>query len=124
VLPILPDPVFNVSGLTARRPSNVTSSDPRRTPRLRISRVKNPPRRAPASPDATARITVVLPTPACPVINSATAEERRRARDGDECPALLASAAGQATARLPASSLTISPTKPLASPKSIMVLSR
>jgi len=71
-----------------------------------------------------ARITVVLPNPACPVINSATAEERRRARDGDECPVLLASAAGQATARLPASSLTISPTKPLASPKSIMVLSR
>jgi hypothetical protein len=71
-----------------------------------------------------ARITVVLPTPACPMINSATAEERRRARDGDECPVLLASAAGQATARLPASSLTSSPTKPLASPKSIMVLSR
>src|SRR5262249_23196596 len=47
-----------------------------------------------------------LANPRRPVIRSATADERSRARDGDEDPALLVSAAGQATARLPASSLT------------------
>src|SRR5215831_6147739 len=98
--------------MTARWPANLTSSNPRRTPRLRISWVKNPPRRAPASPDATARIALVLPTPGGPVIRSATAEERCRARDEDAGPGLLVPAAGQATARLSASSLTISPTKP------------
>src|SRR5215831_18278083 len=90
--------------MVARRPSKVTSSKPRRMPPMRISWVKNPLRGAPASPDATARIAVVLPTPGGPVIKSATAEESRRAHDGDEGPALLVSAAGQATARLPASS--------------------
>src|SRR5215472_15620211 len=90
--------------MTARWPSKVTSSNPRRAPRLRISSVKNPPRRTPASSDATARIAVVLPTPGGPVIRSATAQERHRAHDGDEGPAFLVSAAGQATARLQACS--------------------
>src|SRR5262252_2595962 len=70
--------------MTARRPSKVTSSNPRRAPRLRISSVKNPLSRAPASPDATARIAVVLPTPGGPVIRSATGKECRRARSWDQ----------------------------------------
>src|SRR5215471_10762180 len=110
--------------MTARRSSKVTSSNPRRAPRLRISSVKNPLSRAPTSPDATARIAVVLPTPGGPVIRSATAERHRHAPGRDQASARRMSAAGQATARLPASSLTISPTKPLPSPRSIMVSSR
>src|SRR5215467_7017638 len=110
--------------MTARWPSKVTSSNPRRAPRLRISSVKNPLSRAPTSPDATARIAVVLPAPGDPVIRSATAERHRHAPGRDQASARRMSAAGQATARLPASSLTISPTKPLPSPRSIMVSSR
>src|SRR5262245_61984853 len=45
--------------------------------------------------------------PGDPVIRKATAEERRRARDEDEGTALLVSAAGQATARLPTSSTAL-----------------
>src|SRR5919201_5710293 len=53
--------------MTARRPSNVTSAKPRRSPRTRISSLKKPPRRLAGVAAATARITVVLPTPGRPV---------------------------------------------------------
>src|SRR5213594_819198 len=69
--------------MTARRPSNVTSAKPRRSPRTRISSVKKPPRRVRGSARATARITVVLPTPGRPVSRRATAPPRSVCLDLD-----------------------------------------
>src|SRR5262245_54764616 len=60
--------------MVVRRPSNVTSAKPWRCPPARISSVKKPPRRHSCIPVATARITVVLPTPGGPVRRSRTAE--------------------------------------------------